>query len=904
MPSSYSPPDVLVTQIRNTTSGNPYPPQLPVVVVGPAVQIVVQGNAGTYSPSAPFTAPLPSLAPGADVIADTFNAILEVFNSNNEAIGLFLLSGADASLSVDKQSVNVNKGVEIEYSILSNNNNNAVDTTLESDYATGEAEGISFTDINTDFLGLGATTTGNTFISVVSPANMAGLYEIYGFVPDGNSVNTVLVELVDDEGDPVITNTFSILNTELPTGSTFIYGCPATHELLSAPYSDVNNVTPATIGEGIGIASVLATLDTADVTKIVAVASCKIPGLNSNSAVVFAPAAPESGGEDDTGSATPDWVAAFQSIKVGDWVRFTGTFGSTAKIRDFQIMDIDTTYLSITIQNPDATGTSVADYTVTGTPGVSSIEFIRVLKGSEDARNASGDYLTGTALGIPFSVEIAKARPAFLQLTAPFPAASAVVPTAVEVIRGIPFTGECLYDVLQRMDSGYTANVLVSYEANRTDLPLNGLMTLYDERSVINTLGMVHPDNPLALMADMVVRSGLTSSNNTFYALATNDNTIESYQTALTYLSMADVYFVVPATQDLATLEIFNTHVQAQSLPKAKHERVCLGSTALTSIEPLIPLLPTTALVTGVVNALTPTVFTCGSVDWGTVSAGDLLSLMSSSDQATAVTLAQYRISSVGSTSCTLLTPIASEYFGNPQYFEVTSYPLTNAEQAQEWCNEALGMAPGDPTQPGRMMLIRPDSVEITYTDMTGPTNQQLDVIVPTYYAAAVFAGMASYLPPQQPMTNIPIPGLGTLLHSNNYFIDDDLNTIASGGNNVLVQATPLSAPYSRHQLMCNMASLTTREFSIVKLVDFSAKYLRNSLRPYIGNHNITKEFLTQLTGIAEAVLMGLISSLVLMPGTSVTACYQDPDNLDSVIMNISCVVPYPCNRINITLYI
>jgi hypothetical protein len=201
-------------------------------------------------------------------------------------------------------------------------------------------------------------------------------------------------------------------------------------------------------------------------------------------------------------------------------------------------------------------------------------------------------------------------------------------------------------------------------------------------------------------------------------------------------------------------------------------------------------------------------------------------------------------------------------------------------------------------------MLVRPDTIEITYTDTTDVFPVDTKALVPMYYGAAVFAGMASYLPPQQPMTNTPVPGIDRVIHSNTYFIEENLNLIASGGNNILVQSSAVSAPYSRHQLMCNMASLTTREFSIVKGVDFTAKYLRNSLRPYIGNHNITAEFLTQLTGIAEAVILSLVNSGVLMAGTTVLSCYQDPDNLDSVLLNISCVVPYPCNRINVTLYI
>jgi hypothetical protein len=163
---------------------------------------------------------------------------------------------------------------------------------------------------------------------------------------------------------------------------------------------------------------------------------------------------------------------------------------------------------------------------------------------------------------------------------------------------------------------------------------------------------------------------------------------------------------------------------------------------------------------------------------------------------------------------------------------------------------------------------------------------------------------MASTMPPQQPFTNVPVPGIKFLLHSNKYFNPDELNTIAEGGNNILVQQTPRSLVYSRHQLMTDMTSLLTREFSIVKLVDYAAKSMRSGLRPYIGNHNITTEFLTQLRGITEAIIRSLINSGVLLQGTSLDSLYQDPDQPDSVIVECSLSVPYPCNKIHVILYV
>jgi hypothetical protein len=130
------------------------------------------------------------------------------------------------------------------------------------------------------------------------------------------------------------------------------------------------------------------------------------------------------------------------------------------------------------------------------------------------------------------------------------------------------------------------------------------------------------------------------------------------------------------------------------------------------------------------------------------------------------------------------------------------------------------------------------------------------------------------------------------------------MNTIAEGGNNLMVQTTRTSLPYSRHQLMTDMTSLVTREFSIIKLVDFSAKYIRNSLRPYIGNHNITQEFLTQLRGITESIIRALVQSNVLLNQTRLLSLYQDKDAPDTVVIEIQLDVPYPCNFIHVILYI
>jgi hypothetical protein len=150
----------------------------------------------------------------------------------------------------------------------------------------------------------------------------------------------------------------------------------------------------------------------------------------------------------------------------------------------------------------------------------------------------------------------------------------------------------------------------------------------------------------------------------------------------------------------------------------------------------------------------------------------------------------------------------------------------------------------------------------------------------------------------------VPIPGINRLYHSNTYFTPDMMNTIAEGGNCLLVQDTINAAPYSRHQLTTDMTSLITREFSIIKNVDFVSKYIRRSLKPYIGNKNITEEYLTQLRGICESIIRGLVAGENLLQGTTLEELSQNPDEPDSVIVKIGLKVPYPANKIYVTLYI
>jgi hypothetical protein len=464
--------------------------------------------------------------------------------------------------------------------------------------------------------------------------------------------------------------------------------------------------------------------------------------------------------------------------------------------------------------------------------------------------------------------------------------------------RGVPFRNSpASYDLIKRLWDGWTADIEVSYKAIRHDLPLDGLLELGSQQDIETTIGVIHPDNPLALGCEMVVRSGLADGIRTFYALATNSDTVSDYTAAMEYLETEDVYFVVPMSQDEDVIAAFKAHVDAQSQPLNKHERVVIASTSLPSVDVILPTAGESIPAGTFPTATTFQAF----VDWGRVNPGDVVKILvnpGTEDETVEVSNRVLTIDLVNSTVTMLSTWDPALVGGPARYFRVETFPLTKSEQAEAWRDYSKSV------NDSRVMIVRPDEVEISFTDKSVSPSVTRNVTVGAQYACAAFAGLAAALPPDSPLTNVAVPGIRRLFHSNDYFRPDQLNTIAEGGNNILMQETKNSIPYSRHQLTTNMESLITREFSIVKIVDYSAKFIRNSLKPYVGNRNITAQYLTQLRGTTEAIIRALVRAGVLLSKTELLTLKQDADSPDQILVEIALDIPYPANRIYVTLFV
>lgn len=171
---------------------------------------------------------------------------------------------------------------------------------------------------------------------------------------------------------------------------------------------------------------------------------------------------------------------------------------------------------------------------------------------------------------------------------------------------------------------------------------------------------------------------------------------------------------------------------------------------------------------------------------------------------------------------------------------------------------------------------------------------------VPGYYYTAAAVGQTVGKTPDQPLTNVPMTGFAKAKGTNDYFSEDNLNTIAEGGTYIIVETGP-STLVSRHQLSTDMSSVAKRELSIITALDFTAKFIRNAFIPYIGRRVIDAAFLK----LTETVLVGIgfyLKRKDYIKDLKVVSIAQDNINPDTLLVEVEVLVKYPVNYIKIQL--
>ena len=115
---------------------------------------------------------------------------------------------------------------------------------------------------------------------------------------------------------------------------------------------------------------------------------------------------------------------------------------------------------------------------------------------------------------------------------------------------------------------------------------------------------------------------------------------------------------------------------------------------------------------------------------------------------------------------------------------------------------------------------------------------------------------------------------------------------------------------FIRHSITTDMADVNQSELAITTNVDAITKYLRQWIKPLIGQYNITPEFLIMLETLSNQRLDYLIQETqTVKAGPQIVEvgairAVQDPDVRTKILMTIPLTLPYAANNITTKLVI
>jgi hypothetical protein len=471
-----------------------------------------------------------------------------------------------------------------------------------------------------------------------------------------------------------------------------------------------------------------------------------------------------------------------------------------------------------------------------------------------------------------------------------------------------------------------TGPIYLSYVAVRKDVTSSakqpGLLRFDDTTQLEAALSPINAENPLALglFFSLLGAPGIQCTGLGVDAVSADSpfGTVEAFTRAAEYLEGYEVYALAPLSHEETVHQVFASHVSALSSPELKGERVVL-------VNPSVPTYRVDTLVasgtdgatvgpTGLsfdtkVANLSALIQAQGISPVGTIPASKNLFLDIGSDAK------HYSIATVTGSIVGLRVTFASGE-NDDAYFSTTD--LNDPPLGAALVDEAFSIkVRGLPLQTaagkdftgiaetvaavGRSYSNR--RLWMTFPDQCAASIGGIEQIIDGFYINAAVAGMIGQNPPQQSFTNFPIPGFTRVLGSNDTFNASQLNIMAGGGSWIYVQEAQGAPLLSRMALTTDLTSIETRTDSITKVVDYAAKFMRASLRNFIGRFNITQGFLDSLGAVIQGVLGLLVETGVLIGGT-LNNIIQDEDAPDTVLIDVTLDVPFPANYIRLTLVI
>lgn len=170
-------------------------------------------------------------------------------------------------------------------------------------------------------------------------------------------------------------------------------------------------------------------------------------------------------------------------------------------------------------------------------------------------------------------------------------------------------------------------------------------------------------------------------------------------------------------------------------------------------------------------------------------------------------------------------------------------------------------------------------------------------------YVCAALAGLAATIPVHRALTRQKLYNFVEL--KNVVKVSRGWkNELAQEGYMIIEQPGGSGAPVVvRHGNTTKMDNVADKEHSIVAVVDYTSKYLRNCLESYIGVYNVDNILVTKVKGTVLICRSTLIKAENIID-LILTDIRQDADNPDTLAISVAVKPPYPCNYIDVTIVV
>lgn len=789
----------------------------------------------------------------------------------------------------------------------------------------------------------GADASGSTLSTKVT--DVSGYTVTVDTVP-GTTVTDVVITKVGVIVDNSITNTFSIPEQKpgqvVDTSSLQVYLNNAKIETLATTFTSVSGSSVLTMAAASSPADATSgSTSLTGVTKAilftigdpVIVSGAGIGGADLHTTItdivgqtVSVQTAP--GTTNASATITKDVISNVNSvtstlkIEAGDSVElfYTNNLGAastftsevisvvnlTGTITDINITDMLPTNLSIVTTASAAASSGASSITVTSATGLNIGDQIVISGGAAgggDLYTTIGAIATNVlsglspALGADVSIGANVTRVTTVTVRSRKLYNNQLLPITLNSFTNyndssVATTGNI--DILPECKIVYgtvvTASVNIAYRALRLDLS-GSVQDIADPNDIVGTLGAPSDKNPLALGVQLAMANTTTEIS----CIAIQSDDLIGYQEALALAENATLYALVPLTQDIATLALFQQHVIQMSTPQMAAWRMALVNSAIPIAQNIGPYSSTLVNSNSGNNTITQLsgkyVLTASNATFVSdgVVPGDIVNITAGTGTPNPIGTAEVLnvINNQQISVQALGTATGVSYY--------VSRNLTKAQQAADVAAQSTTYGVN------RVVNVMPDLCGITVNGSV--------MNLPGYYLCCTIAGLIAGFPVQQGFTNIAVAGISNLSHSNFYFTRAQMDSMAAAGTLLFVQESQASTPYIRHQLTTDMTVLQYRELSLVKNIDFLAYFYVQILKGFIGRWNITPDSLNtlrQTVNAGSALLEGQKLPKIGPPliSASITTLKQDPNNKDHVILVLNTEYGIPLNYVDLYLMV